>query len=194
MLRKTLIAACLVCVITGKASAESSYAGIWMEGNCNPNRSTPGVSSGCGGGFGVRTEHGGVWLAGADQQEFRQANIAIIPASFSPNKFVNTGYKRMGALFGFDIGYFANMNETFSFFIAPGLYYAMKEEVIREVSSNGTLSRMAFAGNKKVEYIPTGYAGIHINLKLSKDTDGRLLIGAGYHTERGYTFALGGRW
>lgn len=176
------------CSVGHCADTEQNYKGVWLTVGCNPKYKTDGVSSGCGGGLSVRGgKYWGVTLAYIDNESFRQSNISIIPVSYAQNNLKSLGYKRVGGEYGFDIDlYPINVSNFLSIRVSPGLYYQGTQEVVVE-TVNGHDSKMGFGGNKKMRYIPSYGGGVqfvisHVSLDL------------GWHSERGYTVGLGGRW
>jgi hypothetical protein len=166
---------------------ENGLRGIWLEGSYNPHHRTPDAGTGAGGAIGIRGEHIGARLGYVDNEEFDQNRISIIPAAFARFPTVNQGYKRVGPTWGFDFDFYLNPLQCLSLYAGPGIYYSGREEIIRETYGDGSLSTNAFGGNKKQDYVPTGSGGVQL-------IAGHLLIGAGYHSLRGYTVSIGGMW
>jgi hypothetical protein len=169
------------------AGDESNFLGIWMEGNYNPRYRINGAGTGTGGAFGIRSKYVGCRLGYIDNQQFNQSNISFLPAAFAQNATVNTGYKRVGGEYGGDVDFYLNLFRSLSLHAGPGLYYRGLTEVIREKYPDGTLSNGAYGGNRKMQYIPTGSAGLQVKLW-------HLQLGVGYHSERGYIASIGGQW
>ncbi len=179
--------------ISGNAQGESSYGGMFVTGGYTSHK---GISSGASSGFGVRGKNLGVRLSYIDNAEFDDSKISILPEFFATSqgkKLVDLGSKRTGAEYGIDFDCYYNINETVSLYAAPGIYYAGYQD-IKKVDEGGKLSDKAFAGPTKAKYIPAGSAGVHFNIPVSKEPGGRILVGIGYHSQRGVVFDVGARW
>lgn len=169
-----------------------SYRGIFATvGFAQHNK---GIGNGVGAGFGVRFERWGMKLCYIQNPEFDDSRISILPELFHQAPLIDLGNKRTGDEYGYDLDGYFNIYEIVSIYAGPGIYYIGMQDIKLEKYDNGSLSRSAFAGPKKVRYAPAGEAGIQINIPYSSTGDGRILVGAGYHTERGVTVDFGVRF
>jgi hypothetical protein len=192
-----LLLSCCLCLPVGAIaepapSPTPSYQGIYATVGL-AQKNNRGISNGLSGGLGIRGEHWGMKLCYVDNPEVNTDNISILPSLFAQAPLVDLGNKRV-AEYGYDIDGYINVNRTISLYAGPGLYYVAQQDIQQEQYSNGLRSSSYFGGPTTVKFIPTAEGGIHLNIPFSSKGSGRLLLGVGYHTQRGLTFDLGLRF
>ena len=171
----------------------TSYQGIFATVGM-AQKNNKGIGNGFSGGFGLRSEHWGMKLCAINNPEFDSDRISILPALFSQAPLIDLGDNRTSSEYGFDLNYYINVNKAVSLYAGPGLYYIGEQDIQLEKYADGSYSKSAFAGPKTVKFAPSAEGGIHLNIPLSSRGSGRLLLGVGYHTQRGITADLGLRF
>ena len=185
-------------MFTEQAYAEKSSEYCGMFGTFGNNPSNKGISSGNSYGFGLRNEHLGIKFSFIDNFELDAKTIGFLPPEiaemYAPTQWKQLGKKRITE-YGFDFDYYYNVNRFLSFYVGPGIYYASYRDV--KISLGGGLIPAGYisGGNEEVKYIPSAEAGVHFNFNVTGNAAaGRILLGVGYHTERGITADVGLRF